>query len=66
MYFVKRWSELFVDASVPRERLPPFFKENTVFGEYPGVHFSADIALSGHQQSGERHQGCGVHHQRFG
>jgi hypothetical protein len=38
---VKRWCELFDEASVPKERLPAFFKKHTIFGEYPAVHFSA-------------------------
>jgi hypothetical protein len=42
---VKRWSELFADACVPKEKLPAFFKVNTVFGDYRTVNFSADIAM---------------------
>ncbi|EGZ22693.1 hypothetical protein PHYSODRAFT_330436 [Phytophthora sojae] len=38
-----RWIDLFAEPGLPKEKLPAFFKENTVFGEYPSVHFSDNI-----------------------
>ncbi|KAL4155918.1 hypothetical protein PRNP1_008019 [Phytophthora ramorum] len=42
---LKRWSELFSESSEPKDKLPAFFKEGTIFGEYDSVHFSEDIAV---------------------